>query len=155
MGHLLAGHTFALVLTSPLKRALDTCEIAGLGPVAQVCDDLREWDYGDYEGLTTSEIKAERPDWSLWDDGAPGGETPEAVGRRADQVVAVARRTSGDVVAFAHGHLLRVVGARWLGLAPRDGRLLALDPATVSVLGWERETAVVARWNDTSEDPLG
>jgi probable phosphoglycerate mutase len=154
LGRLLAGHDFALVLTSPLRRAEETCRIAGFGAVARVCDDLREWDYGAYEGQTTSDIRTERPGWSLWDDGAPGGETAEDVGRRADRVVATARAADGDVLAFAHAHVLRVVGARWLGLAPDSGRLLVLDPATVSVLGWEREVAVVTRWNDTADDPL-
>jgi len=154
LGRLLAGHVFALVLTSPLRRARETCEIAGFGPVARVSDDLREWDYGAYEGRTTSDIRAERPGWSLWDDGGPGGESAEDVGRRADRVVAEARAVEGDVLAFAHAHVLRVVGVRWLGLPPREGRLLVLDPATISVLGWEREVAVVTRWNDTTEDPL-
>ena len=151
---LLTGHTFSLVLSSPLLRARETCLLAGFGEEAQLCPDLREWDYGDYEGLTTSQIRARRSDWSLWDDGAPGGEQPQDVGRRADRVVATARAAGGDVLAFAHGHLLRVVGARWLGLEPRDGRLLGLDPATVSVLGWERDAPVVSRWNDTARDPL-
>ena len=154
LGRRLGGHAFALVLVSPLERARETCEIAGFGAVAQVCDDLREWDYGDYEGRTTPDIRADRPGWSLWDDGAPGGESAADVGRRADRVVAAARAVDGDVLAFAHSHVLRVVGARWLGLPPDDGRLLVLDPATVSVLGWEREVAVVTRWNDTARDPL-
>jgi probable phosphoglycerate mutase len=154
LGRMLAGHVFALVLTSPLARARETCEIAGFGPVAQVDDDLREWDYGAYEGRTTAEIRAERPGWSLWDGGTPGGESAADVGRRADRVVATARNAGGDVLAFAHAHVLRVVGARWLGQPPEDGRLFVLDPATVSVLGWEREAAVVTRWNDTFGDPL-
>ncbi len=154
LGGLLAGHEFALVLTSPLERARETCALAGFSAAARMCDDLLEWDYGDYEGLTTDEIRTDSPRWSLWDDGAPGGEQPEDVGRRADRVVSRARAEWGDVLAFAHGHLLRVVAARWLGLAPRDGRLLRLDPATVSILGWERDTAVVYRWNDPAHDPL-
>ncbi len=154
LGRLLAGHEFALVLTSPLERARKTCALAGFSAAAKPCDDLLEWDYGDYEGLTTEQIRRESPRWSLWDDGAPGGEQPEEVGRRAERVVSLARAESGDILAFGHGHLLRVVAARWLGLAPREGRLLRLDPATVSILGWERDTAVVSRWNDTAGDPL-
>lgn len=155
VGRRLAGHRFALVLVSPLRRARQTCELAGFGAVAQTCDDLREWDYGSYEGLTTDEINAENPGWSLWEDGAPGGETPTEVGARADAVVALARAAPGDVLAFSHGHILRVVAARWVGLGPGDGSRFALDPATVSVLGWEREVAVAARWNDSGGDPLG
>jgi len=154
LGRRLAGHRFARVLTSPLERARQTCDLAGFAGVAEVCDDLREWDYGEYEGLTTDQIRSGRPGWSLWRDGAPGGETAADVGRRADRVVSAARGVPGDVLVFAHGHLLRVVGARWVGLEPTAGGLLALAPATVSVLGWERDTAVVARWNDGAGDAL-
>jgi broad specificity phosphatase PhoE len=154
LGRRLAGHDFTAVLTSPLSRARQTAEIAGFGAGVEVWGDLREWDYGQYEGLTTEEIKALRPGWSLWRDGAPGGESASEVGARADRVIAAVRGRRGDVLAFAHGHLLRVVGARWVGLAPTAGALFALAPASISVLGWERETPVVARWNDNAGDPL-
>ena len=153
VGRYLGGHQFALVLTSPLARAVETCRLARLGGVALERDDLREWDYGEYEGRTTSDIRKERPGWSLWRDGVPGGESVEAVGSRADAVIAEAREAGGDVALFAHGHLLRILAARWLGLSPRDGALLALDPATVSILGYEREQSVIRLWNDSAEDP--
>jgi broad specificity phosphatase PhoE len=154
LGARLVGHAFARVLTSPLRRAVDTSVIAGFGEQAEVCDDLREWDYGAYEGLTTDDIRAERPHWSLWADGVPEGESAHDVGARADRVVAMARACHGDVLAFAHSHLLRVLGARWVGLAPTAGALLVLSPATLSVLGWEREQPVVTRWNDAAGDAL-
>jgi len=143
----LSGLSVAQVLTSPLVRARETCVLAGFGDRARVDDDLQEWDYGDYDGLTTDEIRATRPGWSLWRDGCPGGESATDVGARADRVVARVRATDGDTLAFAHGHLLRVLAARWLGLGPEAGALLALTTATVSLLGWEREQAVVRRWN--------
>jgi probable phosphoglycerate mutase len=154
LGRRVAGHGFALVLTSPLLRARQTCGIAGFEG-AEVCDDLREWEYGEYEGMTTDEIRAARPGWSLWRDGVPGGETADDVGVRADRVIAVVRAAQGDVLAFAHAHVLRVVAARWVGLSPSAGGLFTLAPASISVLGWEREVPVVARWNDTAGDPLG
>lgn len=149
IGERLAGESFELVLVSPLGRARESCEIAGLGAVATVVDDLREWDYGLYEGMTTAEIRAERPGWLVFADGCPGGESADQVGRRADRVLDSLRGTPGlaRVALFAHGHLLRVLAARWLGLAARDGRLLALDPATICRLGWEHETAVIRAWN--------
>jgi broad specificity phosphatase PhoE len=153
LGRRVAGHTFALVLTSPLRRARQTCELAGFGG-AELCDDLQEWDYGEYEGQTTDEIRAARPGWSLWRDGVPDGESAHDVGVRADRVIAVVRACEGDVLVFAHAHVLRVVAARWLGLGPSSGALFTLAPATLSVLGWEREVAVVARWNDAAGDPL-
>ncbi len=153
LGRRVAGHGFALVLTSPLQRARQTCQIAGFDG-AEPCDDLMEWDYGEYEGLTTEEIRATRPGWSLWRDGVPGGETAHDVGVRADRVIAVVRAVHGDVLVFAHAHVLRVVAARWVGLAASGGALFTLAPATISVLGWEREVAVVARWNDAAGDPL-
>ena len=146
-GKKLAGHHFDLVLSSPLSRAAETCRLAGLGD-GELCDDLREWDYGDYEGRTTKDIRAARPDWVLWRDGAPGGERPDDVGRRADRVIAVLRSRPGDAVLFAHGHVLRVLAARWVGLSPEGGSRLALDPATISVLGYERETSVIRLWNE-------
>jgi len=143
----LAALPIALVLTSPLQRARETCALAGLGDRAVVDDDLQEWDYGDYDGLTTDEIRAARPDWTLWRDGCPGGETAAQVGVRADRVIRRARDAGGDTIVFAHGHLLRVLAVRWIGLGPEAGALLALTTATVSLLGWEREQAVVRRWN--------
>ncbi len=116
---LLAGQSFALVLTSPLQRAVETCELAGLGGQGQVRGDLREWDYGAYEGLTTPQILERRPDWNLWRDGCPEGEQADDVGTRADRVIAEARAVEGAVIAFGHGHMLRVLGARWVGLPPR------------------------------------
>jgi probable phosphoglycerate mutase len=151
----LAGRRFARVLTSPLSRAADTCRLAGLGEGAQAREELLEWDYGEYEGLTTPEIRERRPGWSLWRDGAPGGESPALVGARADRLLADLRGLPGDAALFAHGHVLRVIAARWLGLEPADGALLALSTATVSVLGWERETAVLRLWNAPPGTPLG
>ena len=152
-GRLLGGHAFALVLASPLARAAETCRLAGYGDRAEPCDDLLEWDYGAYEGRTGDEIRAERPGWTLWTEGVPGGETAADVGRRADRVVARARAAAGDTLCVAHGHVLRVLAARWTGLPPAGGRLLALDAGSVSVLGWERETPVVERWNRRPPPP--
>ena len=149
MARALQRRQFASVLVSPLQRALETCRLAGFGEAAEIRDDLAEWDYGKYEGRTTPEILAERPGWTLWDDGVPGGETVEDVGHRVDRVIAEVRSTPGDVAIFAHGHVLRILAARWLDLAPTDGRLFALDPAGVSVLGYEHTWAVLARWNET------
>ena len=152
LGARLAGWRFERVLSSPLARALDTCRLAGMGDRAEVTDDLREWDYGEYEGRRTLDIREERPGWGLWVDGVPGGETVDEVGRRADRVIETVRHADGDVALFAHGHVLRVLAARWVGLPPDHGRLLALSTASISVLGWERETAVVERWNETAGD---
>jgi broad specificity phosphatase PhoE len=138
---------FSLVLTSPLGRAQETCRLAGLGDQAEISDALREWDYGDYEGLTTDQIREHQPDWTLFSGGVPNGETADQVAARADQVIERALSVEGPVAAFAHGHILRVVCARWLGLDPGLARLFALCPATLSVLGHERETRVVRRWN--------
>ena len=138
---------FARVYTSPLSRAQETCRLAGLGDEAETTDALLEWDYGEYEGITTKEIRAGRPDWYLWRDGCPGGETAKEVGARVDQLIAELKGAEGDVALFAHGHLLRVLTARWLGLPPQEGRLFALSTATLSVLGYERETEVIRRWN--------
>jgi probable phosphoglycerate mutase len=149
LGARLAGREFALVLTSPLSRALDTCRLAGFGERAHVRDELAEWDYGAYEGRTTDEIRRGRPGWSLWADGVVGGETPEQVGARADRVLAELDRAGGDAAVFSHGHFLRVLAARYLGFPPEDGRLLALDPATISVLGHEHEWRAIRHWNDT------
>ena len=138
--------SFAEVLTSPLKRARRTAELAG-HPDAEICDDLVEWRYGDYEGRRTVEIREEVPGWTLWTHGAPGGETADEVAARCDRVVERIRAASGPVLVFAHGHVLRVLTARWLGLPPSEGRLFRLDTSTVSVLGHERETPVLLRWN--------
>jgi broad specificity phosphatase PhoE len=149
LGAALRGRAFVLVLTSPLSRAAETCRLAALDEVAQDRADLQEWDYGDYEGRTTLEIREERPGWTLWRDGVPGGETAADVGERADRVIAELRATEGDAAVFAHGHLLRVLTARWLGLDPADGGLFALDTASISALGYERETTVIRLWNST------
>lgn len=135
-----------LVLTSPRQRARRTAELAGF-PDAEVDDDLAEWSYGDYEGITTAEIRETRPGWSVWTDSCPGGESAEQVAERLDRVVARARAAEGPVLAFAHSHSLRGLAARWLDLPVSDGRHFALDTATVSVLGHERENPVVVRWN--------
>jgi probable phosphoglycerate mutase len=139
---------FRRVLVSPLRRARETCELSGLGDQAEVREDLAEWDYGDYEGLTSAQISELRPDWSLWRDGCPGGESPAQVGARADRVIAELNGADGAVAVFAHGHILRVLGARWIELAPAAGGRLALSAAAISILGYERATAVLARWND-------
>jgi probable phosphoglycerate mutase len=147
LGNLLAGHRFALVLTSPMQRAEETCRLAGFGDVAQVDPDLREWDYGDYEGRSTPEIRSEKPDWFLWRDGVPNGETVEQVAARAERVIARATAVDGDTALFAHGHILRILTAQWLGLNADCGRLFAMGTASVSTLGHERETRVITRWN--------
>jgi broad specificity phosphatase PhoE len=151
VGRALRGRQFELVLTSPLQRAAETCRLAGFGERAQERDDLQEWDYGDYEGRTTKAIREEVPGWTLFADGVPKGETVAEVGERADRILAEAAAVSGDVLLFAHGHVLRILAARWLGLDPAAGRLFALDPATLSTLGHEREQAVLRSWNT----PLG
>jgi probable phosphoglycerate mutase len=136
-----------LVLTSPLSRAAETCRLAGLGDRAEEEPGLVEWDYGDYEGLTSAQIHEDRPGWTIFEDGAPGGETPEQIGARVDGVIERLAAADGLCVAFAHGHVLRVLGARWIGLAPGAGALLGLDTATLSGLGTEHERRVLARWN--------
>jgi probable phosphoglycerate mutase len=142
----LARHSFALVLTSPLKRARRTAELTGF-PDAVVDRDLVELDYGDYEGLTTAEIVRERPDWDLWRDGSPGGETPEDAGRRADRVIERIRAVDGDVLLFGHGHFSRVLGARLLGLPASAGGLLMLSPASLSIVGSEHDHPAIKTWN--------
>jgi broad specificity phosphatase PhoE len=149
VGEALRGRTFALVLSSPLRRAADTARLAGIE--AELRDDLAEWDYGDYEGRRTVEIREEVPDWTIWRYGAPGGESVEQAGARADRVVDELRRCKGDVLVFGHGHFLRVLTARWLDLPPGDGRLFALDPATLGALGYEREEPVIRVWNAPAE----
>ena len=144
----LEGREFALVLTSPLRRAVETCELAGLADRAQVREDLREFDYGDYEGITTAEIHERDPGWSLWRDGSPNGERAADVGGRADRVIAEAREADGDVIFFGHGHMLRVVGARWVNLPPEDGGLLGLGTGALCTLGYEHDEPIIVRWNE-------
>jgi probable phosphoglycerate mutase len=143
----IGGHQFALVLASPLSRARDTAEIAGYGDVMELRDDLVEFDYGEYEGITTATIRETRPDWYLWRDGSPGGEMPDDVGARVDRVIAEALEAGGDVLAFAHGHVLRALGARWLEQPASFGGRLALDTGALCRLGFERETRVIRAWN--------
>jgi probable phosphoglycerate mutase len=151
LGERLKGLTFAAVLTSPLQRAARTCELAGFGAAAEVDRDLLEWDYGQYEGRRSAEIHAERPDWQLFRDGCPRGETPDQVGARADRVVSRVRAIPGDVLLFSSGHFLRVLAARWLGLEPGAGRYFLLSTASLSVLGYEhnRSQPVIRLWDDT------
>jgi broad specificity phosphatase PhoE len=146
----LAGHRFGQVFTSPLARARQTARLAGLDAGAVVDADLHEWDYGDYEGQTRAEIRTKIPDWTLWDAGAAGGEGAADVALRVDRVLARAAAVEGDVAFVAHGHVLRVVAARWLGLAPTAGRIFALAPASVSVLRVDSEQRVIELWNDAS-----
>jgi broad specificity phosphatase PhoE len=153
LGERLQGHPFARVFTSPLQRARRSCELAGFGPVAVVDPDLVEWNYGAYEGRKTADIRKERPDWQLFRDGCPGGESVQAVGARADRVLARLRAAGGDVLVFSSGHFLRVLAARWLGLDPSAGRLFYLGTAALSILGYEhndRAEPVLRLWNDTS-----
>lgn len=138
---------FALVLTSPLQRAAETCRLAGYGKQAKTRVELVEWDYGRYEGMTTKQITETRPDWSLWRDGCPGGEKAADVGRRVDRVIAEIRGTDGDVLIFAHGHVLRVLTACWLGELPETGRHYMLQTASLCVLGYEHSDSVIRRWN--------
>jgi probable phosphoglycerate mutase len=147
LGRYLAGRPFALVLTSPLQRAHETCKLAGYGGVAQIEPDLCEWDYGAYEGRTSAQIQESVPGWTIWTSPVPQGETIQQVAARASRVIERAVKAGGHVALFAHGHLLRILTACWLGLPPDAGRLFALGTASVSVLGYERETRVIARWN--------
>ena len=152
LGQRLKGLRFAKIMTSPLQRAARTCELAGFGTAAEIENDLLEWDYGRYEGRTSADIHAEAPDWELFRDGCPGGETPAQVGARADRVVGKARAVEGNVLVFSSGHILRMVGARWLGLEPGAGRYLYLRTASLSALGYEhtRSKPVIQLWDDTS-----
>jgi broad specificity phosphatase PhoE len=147
LGRHLAGHAFARVLTSPLARARETCRLAGFGDVAEATDDLREWDYGIYEGRTTPDIRKTEPGWSIWTTAVTQGESVEQVGERVRRVIDRAASASGDVALFAHAHVLRILAACWLALPPEGGRLLALGTASISVLGYERETRVISAWN--------
>jgi broad specificity phosphatase PhoE len=147
VGEALRGRHFALVLTSPLGRALETCRLAGFGDRAEQRDDLMEWDYGAYEGRTTVDIREEHPGWTLWRDGVPEGESIDEVAARVDRVVTKLRSLDGDTLLFAHGHVLRVLTACWLELDAEAGRFFALDPGTISTLGYEREKPVIRLWN--------
>lgn len=147
LGRHLAGHQFALVLASPLSRARETCRLAGFDGVAQVSDDLIEWNYGIYEGRTTAAVRGEQPGWTIWTSPVPQGETVEQVGERARRVIERADAAAGDVALFAHAHFLRILGACWIGLPPIHGRTLTLGTASISVLGYERETRVIQVWN--------
>lgn len=147
----LAKEEFALVLCSPMQRARETCELAGLSNVAVIDTDLAEWNYGEYEGVTTNEIQQGRPGWLIFRDGCPGGESPPQIGARVDRVIARARAASGDVALFAHGHVLRVLVARWIGLPASQGQHFLLDTGTLCVLGHYRDIPAVKVWNG----PLG
>jgi len=151
LGKRLEGLAFALVLTSPLQRARRTCELAGFSAKAEVDPNLVEWNYGEYEGLTTVEIRAKNPRWSLFQDGCPAGESPDQVGTRADHSINRLRATPGDVLIFSSGHFLRVLAARWLGLEPAAGRFFMLRTASVSALGYEQRLSqpVIQFWDDT------
>ena len=151
LGERLAGLAFSVVCTSPSQRAAHTCELAGFGAAAEKDTNLVEWDYGDYEGLRTAEIHATRPDWQLFRDGCPGGETPGQVGGRADGAVTRLRGIAGDVLVFSSGHFLRVLAARWLGLEPAAGRFFMLRTASLSALGYENTLfqPAIQFWDDT------
>ena len=151
LGERLEGLTFTKVLTSPLKRAARTCELAGFGKVAQIEGDLIEWNYGEYEGRRSVEIHAERPEWKLFRDGCPGGETPGQVGARADRVIRQLRLVQGDTLLFSSGHFLRVLAARWLGLEPGAGRLFLLSTASLSALSYEHDLSepTIRLWDDS------
>lgn len=151
LGERLRGISFAAVFTSPLQRAVRTCELAGFGAVAERDDNLVEWNYGQYEGRRTFEILAERPNWQLFRDGCPGGETPQQVGVRADAVLSRIRAVRGDVLVFSSAHFLRVLASRWLGLPPSDGRYFLLSTASLSALGYEHDASepVIRLWDET------
>jgi probable phosphoglycerate mutase len=148
----LCGLTFAKVFTSPLQRARRTCELAGFGSVADIDDDLVEWNYGDYEGCTTAEIRAQRPDWELFRDGCPGGESPHEAAARADRVVNRVRAVPGDVLVFSSGHFIRVLATRWIRLeVTANAKRFMLSTASLSAIGYEKEMSrpVIRLWNDT------
>jgi broad specificity phosphatase PhoE len=149
LGARLRDRQFELVLVSPMERARETARLAGLADACQVREDLLEWDYGEYEGITTLEIREIRPDWYLWTDGVPGGETAEEIGARCDRIVEEILGVDGDVAIFAHGHVLRVLGARWLEAPVSFGGRLYLTTGSLSVLGFEREVRVIRLWNET------
>jgi broad specificity phosphatase PhoE len=143
----IGDHRFALVLSSPLLRAWETCRLAGYGEVAEKTGDLLEWDYGAYEGRTGAEIREQLPGWSIWTDGVPGGESVEQVGLRATRVIERAVQAPGDVALFGHGHVLRILAACWIGLSPRQGRLFALGTGSIGILGQENGAGVIQAWN--------
>ena len=147
VGRMLRDQSFSLVLISPRQRAQDTARLAGLDAGAQIDDNLHEWDYGIYEGRTTADIQKEVPNWSIWDSPILEGETGDQVAHRADRVIERALKADGAVALFAHGHILRVLAARWIGLDFKGGRLLALDTGSVSILGYEHSTQVISQWN--------
>ncbi len=149
LGAALAGLEFTRVLVSPRRRARETAELSGIRGPVEVCDDLAEWDYGEYEGRTSTEIQVERPRWTIWDGGVVGGETIEEVGARADRVITRVRGFEGEVALVAHGHILRILAARWTGLDPRAGRLLVLTTAGLSRLGHEHGTPAITLWNSS------
>ena len=157
LGARLDGLKFAAVLTSPLQRARRTCELTGFGSAAIVEPDIVEWNYGAYEGRTSAEIHAERPDWDLFRDGCPGGESPDQIGARADRVIRRVREIAGDTLLFSSGHFLRVFAARWLGLEPGAGRLFVLGTASLSVMGYEhdRSEPVIRLWDEMSQPRIG
>lgn len=150
LGKLLRGKSFARIVTSPLQRAKRTCELAGFGGMAAIDPDLVEWNYGEYEGVTTAEIRKRRPEWQLFRDGCPGGESVVDVGTRADRVIGRLRDLDADALLFSSGHFLRVLAARWLGLEASSGRFLLLSTSTLSILGYEhgRNEPVIRLWND-------
>src|SRR5262249_20267442 len=153
LGERLAGLTFAKVFSSPLQRALRTCELAGFGPIAEIDPDLVEWNYGDYEGRRGSEIRAKRPDWQLFRDGCPGGACPQEISVRADRVVSLVRKVQGDVLLFSSGHFIRVLAARWIGIeASIHARSFMLSTASLSAFGYENDLSrpVIRLWNDTN-----
>jgi broad specificity phosphatase PhoE len=147
VGRELRGERFAAVLSSPRRRAHDTARLAGYGDAIQIDDNLQEWDYGVYEGITTAEIRKDSPGWLIWDGNVPQGESIDQVAARADRAIRRALEIEGEVALFAHGHILRVLAARWLNLSPKAGQLFALDTGSISILGYERETPVISRWN--------
>ena len=152
LGCRLSGIVFESVFTSPLRRARRTCELAGFGAIAEIDPNLLEWNYGDYEGRRSVEIHAERPDWQLFRDGAPGGESPQQVAERADRVVDRLRAVSGNVLIFSSGHFLRVLAGSWIGIEPYEARSLMLSTGSLSILGYEHnlEQTVIKLWNDTN-----
>ena len=152
LGPVLSQQTFAAVFSSPLQRAQRTCELAGLGDRMQICDDIIEWNYGDYEGITTATIRETVPDWTVWSHGCPNGEGAPQVEARCTTAISTALAVpgEGDVALFAHGHILRALAGTWLGLGATGGQLLKLGTASVSILGWERGTPTIQRWNAPS-----
>ena len=149
LGKFLAGRAFSMVMTSPMRRARETCRLAGYASQATLEPNLLEWDYGDYEGLSTPDIRKSRPGWELWRDGPLNGERVEDVYTRAAKVISRTDQSPGDVALFAHGHILRILTACWLALEPSDGRLFALSTATLSILGYERDQRVISLWNQS------